>query len=132
MPESAVAAPVEVATSVEAVAPPTTLPTSVTSEKAVAKVKIDLKTSRLTSKQPIDVHNNLNNKKSHSVGFTGIDNNNTIINNSVQLQQQHDQQNSNQDLGNTQEVVSVSKDLNQVMIMFGTYSIEVSIKSLCS
>ena len=132
MPESAVAAPVEVATSVEAVAPPTTLPTSVTSEKAVAKVKIDLKTSRLTSKQPIDVHNNLNNKKAHSVGFTGIDNNNTIINNSVQLQQQHDQQNSNQDLGNTQEVVSVSKDLNQVMIMFGRYSIEVSIKSLGS
>ena len=119
MPESAVAAaPVEVAASlaVEAVTPhPNITPVVVTSEKAVAKVKIDLKTSRLTSK-PSD--HNLNKKA--SVGFSGVDNNNTIINN-VQLQ--HDQQDSNQDLGNRvstpQEVVSVSKDLNNQVMIFG-------------
>ena len=115
MPESA-AAPVEVAASVEAVAPlPTPTPAVVVvPEKAVAKVKIDLKTSRLTSK-PSD--HNLN-KKASSVG-SGVDNNNTISINSVQLQ--HDQQDSNQEgnrVSTPQEVVSVSKDLNQVVVGF--------------
>ena len=112
MPESA-AAPVEMAASVEAVAPlPTPTPAVVVvPEKAVAKVKIDLKTSRLTSK-PSD--HNLNKKAS-----SGVDNNNTISINSVQLQ--HDQQDSNQEgnrVSTPQEVVSVSKDLNQVVVGF--------------
>ena len=110
MPES-VAAPVEMAASVEAVAPLPTPAVVVAPEKAVAKVKIDLKTSRLTSK-PSD--HNLNKKAS-----SGVDNNNTISINSVQLQ--HDQQDSNQErnrVSTPQEVVSVSKDLNQVVVGF--------------
>ena len=109
MPESA-AAPVEMAASVEAVAPLPTPAVVVVPEKAVAKVKIDLKTSRLTSK-PSD--HNLNKKAS------SVDNNNTISINSAQLQ--HDQQDSNQEgnrVSTPQEVVSVSKDLNQVVVGF--------------
>ena len=109
MPEAGIG---EVAVPISSVSEATVVHPAGASEKAIAKVKIDLKASRLKPTASNEQLLTLNNNKKSSVGST---------NQSAQNQSQNEIQIQNQNDGNralTPRDLSVPKDLTQVCFCF--------------